>query len=189
MLRFLTSGESHGQALVTILEGLPAGLDDRFRRHHARVAPPAGRLWPRPSHGDRVGSRRNPLRGPARPDDGCTGSPPRSQQGLGELAEHDARGSAGARRFDRREPRGGGPATARSRGPRRRAQIRSRRHPGRAGARERARDGGTRGGRRHCAAAAAGRWLRDHEPHHRNRPRGVAARRRRDIRSGAGPRA
>lgn len=26
MLRFLTSGESHGQALVTILEGLPAGL-------------------------------------------------------------------------------------------------------------------------------------------------------------------
>src|SRR5687768_7097510 len=26
MLRFLTSGESHGQALVTILEGLPSGL-------------------------------------------------------------------------------------------------------------------------------------------------------------------
>src|SRR6187401_3371234 len=26
MLRFLTSGESHGKALVTILEGLPAGL-------------------------------------------------------------------------------------------------------------------------------------------------------------------
>src|ERR1700736_1174608 len=26
MLRFLTAGESHGQALVTILEGVPAGL-------------------------------------------------------------------------------------------------------------------------------------------------------------------
>jgi len=26
MLRFLTSGESHGQALVAILEGMPAGL-------------------------------------------------------------------------------------------------------------------------------------------------------------------
>ena len=26
MLRFLTAGESHGQALLTILEGLPAGL-------------------------------------------------------------------------------------------------------------------------------------------------------------------
>jgi chorismate synthase len=30
MLRFLTSGESHGQALVTILEGLPAGLEIDF---------------------------------------------------------------------------------------------------------------------------------------------------------------
>ena len=30
MLRFLTSGESHGQALVTILEGLPAGLTIDF---------------------------------------------------------------------------------------------------------------------------------------------------------------
>lgn len=27
MVRFLTAGESHGQALVTILEGIPAGLD------------------------------------------------------------------------------------------------------------------------------------------------------------------
>ena len=27
MLRFLTAGESHGQALVVILEGLPAGLE------------------------------------------------------------------------------------------------------------------------------------------------------------------
>ncbi len=26
MLRFLTAGESHGQGLVVILEGLPAGL-------------------------------------------------------------------------------------------------------------------------------------------------------------------
>src|SRR5688572_15467575 len=26
MLRFLTAGESHGQALVTIIEGMPAGL-------------------------------------------------------------------------------------------------------------------------------------------------------------------
>ena len=26
MLRFLTAGESHGKALVTILEGMPAGL-------------------------------------------------------------------------------------------------------------------------------------------------------------------
>jgi len=29
MLRFLTAGESHGQALVTIVEGLPAGQRQR----------------------------------------------------------------------------------------------------------------------------------------------------------------
>ncbi|HET9005387.1 MAG TPA: chorismate synthase, partial [Actinomycetes bacterium] len=26
MLRYLTAGESHGQALVAVLEGLPAGV-------------------------------------------------------------------------------------------------------------------------------------------------------------------
>src|SRR5215210_276004 len=30
MLRFLTAGESHGQALVTIVEGMPAGLTIDF---------------------------------------------------------------------------------------------------------------------------------------------------------------
>src|SRR5262245_65367416 len=30
MLRVLTAGESHGQALVTILEGMPAGLSIDF---------------------------------------------------------------------------------------------------------------------------------------------------------------
>src|SRR5258707_8742466 len=30
MLRFLTAGESHGQALVAILEGVPAGLSIDF---------------------------------------------------------------------------------------------------------------------------------------------------------------
>src|ERR1700731_4706854 len=30
MLRFLTAGESHGQALVAILEGMPAGLAINF---------------------------------------------------------------------------------------------------------------------------------------------------------------
>src|ERR671928_1406496 len=30
MLRFLTAGESHGQAFVTIVEGLPAGLTIDF---------------------------------------------------------------------------------------------------------------------------------------------------------------
>jgi chorismate synthase len=30
MLRFLTSGESHGRALISILEGIPAGLTIDF---------------------------------------------------------------------------------------------------------------------------------------------------------------
>src|ERR1035437_9849899 len=30
MLRFLTAGESHGQALVTIIDGMPAGLSIDF---------------------------------------------------------------------------------------------------------------------------------------------------------------
>src|SRR3989304_9784126 len=35
MLRFLTSGESHGPALTVILEGLPAGLDIDIDAIHA----------------------------------------------------------------------------------------------------------------------------------------------------------
>src|SRR5262245_10309449 len=37
MLRFLTAGESHGQALVTILEGVPAGLTIDFDRLTAEL--------------------------------------------------------------------------------------------------------------------------------------------------------
>src|SRR3990172_4384417 len=39
MLRFLTAGESHGQGLVAIIEGIPAGLAlsaDRINRDLAR---------------------------------------------------------------------------------------------------------------------------------------------------------
>ena len=47
-LRFLTAGESHGQALVAILEGMPAGLlvslegiqSDLRRRQHGYGAGP-----------------------------------------------------------------------------------------------------------------------------------------------------
>jgi chorismate synthase len=37
MLRFLTAGESHGQALVTILEGIPAGLSIDFEAITAQL--------------------------------------------------------------------------------------------------------------------------------------------------------
>jgi len=38
MLRFLTAGESHGQALVVILEGLPAGLPITVEEIQAEMA-------------------------------------------------------------------------------------------------------------------------------------------------------
>src|SRR3954462_14424296 len=37
MLRFLTAGESHGQALVTIIEGVPAGLTIDFDAINAEL--------------------------------------------------------------------------------------------------------------------------------------------------------
>ena len=37
MLRFLTAGESHGQALVAILEGMPAGLAVDVERVNAEL--------------------------------------------------------------------------------------------------------------------------------------------------------
>ncbi|MCB0966848.1 MAG: chorismate synthase, partial [Ilumatobacter sp.] len=38
MLRFLTAGESHGQALVVVLEGLPAGLEITVEEIQAEMA-------------------------------------------------------------------------------------------------------------------------------------------------------
>ena len=38
MLRYLTAGESHGQALVVIVEGLPAGLEITVEEVQAEMA-------------------------------------------------------------------------------------------------------------------------------------------------------
>ena len=50
MLRFLTAGESHGRALVVIVDGLPAGLaldvDADARPAPRRAATAAGAAWP-----------------------------------------------------------------------------------------------------------------------------------------------
>jgi chorismate synthase len=53
MLRYFTSGESHGEALVAFLSGLPAGLAWWIRHLWiATLAAPAG-LWTRRAHEDR----------------------------------------------------------------------------------------------------------------------------------------
>ena len=56
MLRWLTAGESHGPALVAILEGLPAARPGHHRRHRRRAGPPPARL--RPRRPDEVRGRR-----------------------------------------------------------------------------------------------------------------------------------
>ena len=47
VLRYLTAGESHGQALVVIVEGLPAGLPITVGGGAGRAGPPPARLRPR----------------------------------------------------------------------------------------------------------------------------------------------
>ena len=57
MLRYFTAGESHGEALVAFLSGMPAGLKvDQAVLRPRTLAPPAG-LWPRWTHEDRDATR------------------------------------------------------------------------------------------------------------------------------------
>ncbi len=153
MLRFLTSGESHGQGLVTIIEGMPAGLAIDFD---------AVTLELRRRQGGYGRGRRMVIETDRA--EVLSGHPPRAhhrwadraagpQQGLGELAEHHARRGRGAGGLDRREARGGGAAPAGSCRPRRRAEIRSRRHSRCARARQRARNRGACRRRRRSPAS------------------------------------
>ena len=143
MLRMLTAGESHGKALVAILEGL------------------AGRRGHRPE-GDRRGARATPARlrtwrpaairgGPVRDPDGCAPrEEPRRSGGdhdperrvRGEVrGPHVGRGRGGSRRAS-------DPSTTGARGPGGRAEVRVRRRAQRPGARQRAGDRRARRGRR-----------------------------------------
>jgi hypothetical protein len=100
---------------------------------------------------------------------GRAGGAAGAQQGLGELAEHDARRAAGAGRIDRRQSRAGGAASPG--------------HADLAGASNTitttsatcssapARGNGGARARRSVARQLLRAWLRDHEPHHRHRQR------------------
>ena len=55
MLRLLTAGESHGQALVVVLEGLPAGLELTVEEIQAEM----GRRRLGYGRGDRKSTRLN----------------------------------------------------------------------------------------------------------------------------------
>ena len=100
MLRFLTAGESHGKALVTIIEGVPAGLAIDFDADHRAAAPPPGRVRARAPDGHRVRSRRGPERHPPRRHHRRADRAAHPEQGLGELAEDDVRRAGAAGRRD-----------------------------------------------------------------------------------------
>ena len=113
MLRFLTAGESHGKALVAILEGMPAGLAidfDAITAQLRRRQGGYGRGRRMAIESDRAEAAE---RHPPRRDDRRADRAADSEQGLGELAAHDAR-RAGAAGRARRAPTG---RSSRVRGP------------------------------------------------------------------------
>ncbi len=166
MLRFLTAGESHGQALVAVIEGMPAGVPIDLDESHRAVETPARRLRPRPPDGDRVRQGAGALRHPPRPHHRRAHCPSHPEQGLAELAEDDACRARDAGGSDGRQSRGRHAAAARSRRSRRRPQVRPDRHSRRARTRQRARDRGAR--RRRIAGASVARAVRHRgvEPRH-----------------------
>ena len=158
MVRFLTAGESHGRALVVILEGIPAGLPidlDSVTRDLNRRQGGYGRGRRMAIESDRAdilsGVR-------ARRDDRRPDRHAHREPRLGELAADDVhRARAGAGR-DGRQSRAGDAAAARSCRSGRCRQVRARRrarHP-RAGQRPRDRGAGRRRRRSpgSCCAAA-----------------------------------
>ena len=68
MFRFTTAGESHGRALVAIVEGLPAGLPVDVEAINRELEQAAVGLWPRRAHEDRARPRGDSERRAPRPD-------------------------------------------------------------------------------------------------------------------------
>ena len=98
-LRFTTAGESHGKALVAIVEGLPAGLPVSADWVDRDLAPPDAGLRPRRPHEDRADRDRVAGRRPRRRDPRLAGRHADPQPRLGQLG-----GRHGPRGADRRAP-------------------------------------------------------------------------------------
>ena len=124
MLRFLTAGESHGQALVVIIEGVPAGL----RLTADELAIDLGRRQLGYGRGRRMAieqDRAEILSGVRRGE--TLGSPialADQEPRLVELAAHDERRRRARRVARRRAPRARHASAAWSRRPRRRSEVR-----------------------------------------------------------------
>jgi hypothetical protein len=95
MIRFLgPAGESHGPALVAILDGIPAGLSLATEAIDRSAETPDGGLWPRRPHEDRSGPGQAARGRALRRDPGKSHRAAHRKPRLGELAggdEHRAR--------------------------------------------------------------------------------------------------
>ena len=91
MLRFYTAGESHGQALLAFISGLPASPARRRRLHQSRTASPAARLWPRRPPENRKRSRGDLRRRAPRPDHRRADRAAHRKSRLGQLGEDSSR--------------------------------------------------------------------------------------------------
>jgi hypothetical protein len=125
LIRFLTAGESHGRALVVILEGPARGSADHHRADHRRAGPPPARLRPGPAHALR-GRTRSPWSAAcATAAPSGRPSPSRSPTPSGrtrQVAEEMSPAPA-------TDPTTRSPAPARPRRPRRDAEVRLHRRP------------------------------------------------------------
>ena len=158
MLRWLTAGESHGPALVAILEGLPAGVQVTTDDVADGAGPPPARLRPRRPDVVRAGRGRAPRRRPPRRHAGRPGRDPGRQHRVAQVGAGHGRRPGRRRGAGRAGPqRPADPAPARARRPRRHAEVRLRRRPAGARAGQRARDRGPgRARRRRAGVPRAG---------------------------------
>ena len=155
MLRWLTAGESHGPALVAILEGMPAGVEVTTADIARGAGPPPARLRPRRADEVRAGRGRDPRRRPARPHPGRPGRDPGRQHRVAEVGDGDGAPTRSTPDvLDGLGPqRAADPAPARPRRPGRHAEVRLRRRPPGARAGQRPRDRGPGRARRAVAKA------------------------------------
>ena len=135
MLRWITAGESHGPALVAVLEGLPAGVPVTTDRHRHPARPPPARVRPGRADEVRTGRGDRPRRCSARAHHGWSGRGADRQHRMAEVGTDHGGRSGGSRTARRARPqRAADQAAAGPRRPRRNAEVRVRGRPTGAGA-------------------------------------------------------
>ena len=172
MIRFSTAGESHGEALMALVSGLPAGVPVDLEFVNRELVAAAAGLWPRRAHEDRDRQGARAFGSAARQDHRLADCDRDHQPRLEELGRKAAGGGGRSGQAP-----GGCFAAARSCGPGRRAEVQLSRCAVCAGAGVGARVDQPRGGRRVRQADAADAGHRSAEPRDPRGARGTGARR------------